>query len=337
MSQITYTHETYATKGLREELSDTIHMITPDETPLMSLIGRKNVDSTHPEWLTDELDTPDLANAQIEGADWTYSQISQPVRVGNYTQISDKRIIISRTADNTKKAGRKKETAREVMKKGLALRIDMELIIASNQASNAGSAGGASIRKLGGLRAWLASNDLLGGGGSSGGFNQSTGVVDAATNGSQRAFTKAYLDEAILSAHVKGGNPDTLMLSPYLKTVFSGFMDDANVAQPRIEYSKSKSNVIVATASVYASDFGVIDVVSNRQFARVADGSIARNALLLDPSMAYVGIFDDISIVDPAKTGDATKKVLVCEYTLVVPNEAAHAVIGDLYGLSASA
>lgn len=338
MAQVTNTLETYTMKGIREELADTIYMITPDETPLMSLIGRKSVDSTHPEWLTDTLDTPDLNNAQIEGADWTYASVPQPVRVGNYTQISDKRIVISRTADNIKKAGRKKEVAREVMKKGLALRIDMELILAGNQASAAGSAGGAAVRKLGSLRAWLSTNDQLSGAGgpASGGFNQGTGLVDAATNGTQRAFTKSLLDDAIIAAHIAGGNPDTLMLSPYLKTVFSGFMDDANVAQPRIEYSKSKSNVIVASASVYASDFGVIDVVSNRQFARAGDGSIARNAYLIDPSMAYVGIFDDISIVDGAKTGDATKKVLVCEYTLVVNNEAAHAVVCDLFGLSAS-
>lgn len=338
MSQVTYTHETYATRGIREELADTIHMITPDETPLMSLLGRKNVDTTHPEWLTDVLDTPDLSNAQIEGADWTYSAISQPVRVGNYTQISDKRLIISRTADNVKKAGRKKETVREVMKKGLALRIDMELILASNQASNAGAAGGSVPRRTGGLRAWIATNDQLSGAGgpASGGFNQGTGNVDAATNGTQRAFDKATLDACIIATHIAGGNPDTLMLSPYLKTVFSGFMDDTNVAQPRIEYSKSKKNVIVATAGIYASDFGVIDVVSNRQFARVTDGSIARNAFLIDPSMASVGIFDDISIQDPAKTGDATKKVLVCEYTLLVNNEAAHGCIADLFGMSAS-
>lgn len=339
MAQVTYTHETYAGVGIREELSDTIHMITPDETPLMTLLGRKNVDSTHPEWLTDVLDTPDLSNAQIEGADWTYAQISQPVRVGNYTQISDKRLIISRTADNVKKAGRKKETVREVMKKGLALRIDMELILASNQGSNAGSAGGATPRRTAGLRAWIATNDMLPptGGPASGGFQTGTGLVNAATPGTKRAFDKATLDACIIATHIAGGNPDTLMLSPYLKTIFSGFMDDANVALPRTEFNgKSKKNVIIATAGVYASDFGVIDVVSNRQFARVTDGSIATNAFLIDPSMASVGIFDDIQIVDPAKSGDATKKVLVCEYTLLVNNEAAHGCIADLFGMSAS-
>jgi hypothetical protein len=156
--------------------------------------------------------------------------------VGNYTQISDKKIIISRTQDKTSKAGRKSELAREVAKKGVELRIDMEAITLGNQASTAGSGNGATNRKLGAFRAWLATNDSIGGGGgASGGFNSGTSVVDAATNGTQRAFTKAILDATILSTYNAGGMPRTLMVSPYVKTVFSTFMSDTNVANQRYE------------------------------------------------------------------------------------------------------
>jgi hypothetical protein len=47
-------------------------------------------------------------------------------------------------------------------------------------------------------------------------------------------------------------------------------------------------------------------------------------------------VFDDIQLVKPAKTGDAEKRVLVTEYTLLVSNQAAHGVAADLYGLTAS-
>jgi hypothetical protein len=254
--------------------------------------------------------------------------------VGNYTQISDKRIIISRTQDKTSKAGRKSELAREVAKKGVELRIDMEAISLSNQASSAGTGDGATNRKLGGFRAWLASNDDLGATGSSGGFNSGTSVVDAATNGTQRAFTKAILDSVILSTYNAGGNPNTLMVSPYVKTVFSRFMDDADVVPNRKEVGKRQAT-IVAAADMYLSDFGTISVVPNRQMAR-AGATIARNAFLIDPKMVTLGVFDDIKLEKPAKTGDAEKRVLVTEYTLFVNNEAAHGVAADLYGLSAS-
>lgn len=338
MAQVANTYETYdvgAAGGNREELADKIYQITPEETPFVSLIGRKPVSSVHPEWLIDTLGAIDLNNNQPEGNDWTYDAITPPSRVGNYTQISDKKIMVSRTQDKTLKAGRKSELAREIAKKGVELRTDMEGILLSNQASLAGSGNGATNRKLGGFRAWLATNDSMDGGGSSGGFNTGTGVVDAATNGTQRAFTKAILDSVILSAYNAGGSPKTLMVSPYVKTVFSTFMSDTNVALQRYEAPSKGQTTIVAAADMYLSNFGPVSVVPNRQMAR-AGATVARNAFLIDPRMVSMGVFDDISLQKPAKTGDAEKRVLITEYTLLVSNEAAHGVAADLYGLTAS-
>lgn len=299
------------------------------------MIGRKSVKTVHPEWQTDTLATPDTANNQPEGNDWTYDAITATTRVGNYTQISEKTLIISRTQENTDKAGRKSELAREVAKKGRELRTDMEVILLSNQASNAGSGDGATNRTLGGFRAWLASNDDLGASGSSGGFNTSTSVVDAATNGTQRAFTKAIMDAVILSTYNAGGNPSTMMVSPYVKTVFSRFMDDADVVPLRRDQKGRDQATIVAAADMYLSDFGMLKVVPNRQMAR-AGAAIARNAFFIDPDMVTMGVFDDIQSRKPAKTGDAEKRVLNVEYSLCVNNEAAHGVAADLFGLSAS-
>jgi hypothetical protein len=333
MAQVANTFETYDAVGNREELADKIYQITPEETPFLSLIGRKPVSSVHPEWQIDALGAVDLANNQPEGNDWTYDAVTPTSRVGNYTQISDKKIIISRTQDHTSKAGRKSELAREIAKKGVELRIDMEAIALSNQASVAGTGNGATNRKLGGFRAWIATNDSVAG--SSGGFNSSTNVVDAATNGSQRAFTKTILDAVILSTYNAGGMPRTLMVSPYVKTVFSTFMADSNVAPQRYETPSKGQTTIVAAADMYLSDFGPISVVPNRQMARAGAG-VARNAFLIDPRMVSLGVFDDIQLAKPAKTGDAEKRVLVTEYTLLVNNEAAHGCAADLYGLTAS-
>ena len=333
MAQVTNTYETYDAIGNREELADKIYQITPEETPFISMIGRKSVSSVHPEWQTDTLATPVATNAQAEGDDWSYDAISPTTRVGNYCQISNKTFIISRTQDKTSKAGRKSELARETAKKGVELRTDMEVQLLSNTASSAGSGDGATGRASGGYRAWLASNDDLGGGGASGGF--SGGLVTAATNGTQRAFTKAILDSVILNTYNNGGNPSAMMMSPYVKTVFSTFMDDANVAPFRYNAEKGKKNTIIASAEVYLSDFGEIAMVPNRQMAR-AGAAIARNAFLIDPKMVSLGEFDAIKLQKPAKTGDAEKRVLICEYTLCVHNEAAHGVAADLYGLTAS-
>ena len=334
MAQLSNTYETFDAKGIREELADTINNVSPEETPFRSMIGSQKLATTHPEWQLDSLATPDTANNRAEGNDWTYDAVTATSRVGNYTQISDKSVIISGSLENTDKAGRKSELAYQVAKKGVELKIDQEVILLSNQASSAGTGNGATNRTSAGLRAWLATNDDLGSGGSSGGYNTSTNVVDAATNGTQRAFTKTLLDNVILSSYNAGGSPDVLMVSPYVKTVFSSLLDNADIVPSQRQILKGQATLIAA-ADMYQSDFGLITVVPNRQMAR-AGASIARNAFLIDTSTLALGEFRAISLEKPAKTGDAEKRVLITEYSLIVKNEAANGVITDLYGLTAS-
>lgn len=171
--------------------------------------------------------------------------------MGNYTQISDKPIIVSRTQDKTSKAGRKSELAYQVAKKGRELKTDMEAIVLQNQAASAGSGNGASNRTLGGFRSWVQTNDDLGSGGSSGSI--SNGLPTAATNGTQRAFTKAILDSVILNTHNSGGNADVFMCSTYVKTVFSTFLDDANIVPVRKNMSGGGQATLVAAADKLAA------------------------------------------------------------------------------------
>lgn len=333
MAQSANTFETYDAVGNREELADKIWMITPEKTPWLSLIGRKSVASVHPEWQTDTLGSPDTANNQPEGNDWSYDPIVATTRIGNYTQISEKSFQISRTQENTSKAGRKSELARETAKKTTELKIDMEVITLSNQASSAGSGNGATNRTTAGFRAWLTTNDDLGATGASGSF--SNGIQSAATNGNQRALTKALIDSVMLSTTNAGGEPSVCMLSNYNKTVVSRFLDDADIVPLRKEIGKGAAT-IVGAVDAYLTDFGLLTFVPNVQMTR-AGAAIARNVFLVDPSMVTLGIFDDIMINKPAKTGDAEKRVANVEYTLIVNNEAAHGVVADTFGISASA
>jgi hypothetical protein len=332
MAQAANTYETYDAVGNREELADRIWMITPEKTPFLSLVGRKSVASVHPEWQTDTLASPDTANNQPEGNDWSYDPIVATTRVGNYTQISEKSFQISRTQENTDKAGRKSELARETAKKSTELKIDMEVICLSNQGASAGTGNGATNRKLAGFRAWLSTNDDLGATGSSGSF--SNGLQGAATNGTQRAMTKALFDSVVLSVANAGGEANVAMMSNYNKTVASRWLDDADVVSLRKEVGKGAAN-IVGAADTYLTDFGLYTFVPNVQMTR-AGATIARNVFLIDPSMVTVGIFDDIMVNKPAKTGDAEKRVLNVEYTLIVNNEAAHGVIADTFGLTSA-
>lgn len=333
MSQAVNTFDTYDSNRNREEFSDAIHMITPEETPLLSLLPRMKAASTHPEWSIDTLATPSTSNQQLEADEYTYAQITPTTRIGNYCEIARKAYIIGRTQEKTLKAGPKSELGRERRKKGVELKKDIEASILANKASVAGAAG--TARVTGGFPAWLTSNDSRGSGGSDGGFNSSTKVVDAATNGTQRAFTKAILDAVILASYNSGGNPTTFMCSPYVKTVFSTLMQSSNTPTIYNMVKGDEQATIYGAADTYRSDFGVIDVVPNRVMAAVG-ATLARNGLLIDPDMAGVAYFDDIFEDRPAKTGDAEKRVLLAEYALIMKNQAAHGIAADLYGMTSS-
>lgn len=333
MAAITNAFQTYQAKGNREDLHDFISMITPEETPFRSLCNEKPVDATHTEWQTDTLATPSLTNYNVQAAEYNYSARTPTSRVGNYTQIFHTTGMIAETQEVVDKAGRKSEVGYQKAKMGQEHKIDQEITLISNQASTAGSA--SVPPKLGGFRAWLASNDDLGSGGASGGYNSSTSVVDAATNGTQRAFTKTLLDNNIEATYKAGGNPSILMVSPYVKRVFSTIMNDSNVSAFRTPVSGSPGT-IVGAADAYVSDFGTIDVVPNRQMARFG-ASIARNAFLIDTGKVHCGFLRRISQdKQAAKTGDAVPIVIKSEMTLIVDNEAASGVIADLYGMTSA-
>jgi hypothetical protein len=319
--------------GNREDLHDLIGMISPAECPLYSTLKDKPVKAVKTEWQTDALAAPVTTNAQLEGDTYAFSAFTATSRVGNFNQIFRKSQIINNTQEAVDKAGRKSEVAYQKTKMGQEIKTDIEVTMLANQASVAGDA--TTPRRMGGLRAWLASNDSMGVGGSSGGYNAGTGVVDVATNGTLRSFTKVLLDDAIQSAYVAGGNPTIAMLSPYNKRVFSTFMSDANVAQLRTATTSAQST-LVGAADAYLSDFGLIDMIPNRQMAR-AGAAVARNIFLIDKDKASKGFLRRIQqMKDVHPNADGTPIVILGECTLVVENEAAHAVISDVFGMSAT-
>lgn len=330
----TYQSTSGASKQNREIiLRDTIERVDPSETPLFSMIPRgPNVDGVDPKWVQSSLATPDPDNAQVEGDTYTFTAVNQPARVGNYTQIFWRTFAVSDSQNELLKVGPKTEVGRNRMEKGLEIRTDIEASMLSNNASVAGL-----TRKSAGLRAWTATNDVFSAGGASGGFNSGTGLVTTATNGTaQRAFSKSLMDAALLATYTAGGNPTLCILSPYAKSVFSGFMSDASVAQLRVPISAKSQATIVGAADAYLSDWGLIDFVPDRQMARVG-AALARNVYFITPDKLEKGFFRDIQEdTDLASNADAELFVLKCEFALINRHEKAHGVVADVFGMTTS-
>lgn len=329
MAIVTNTFQTTSAKGNREELSDFVSRITPEDTPIYSLVDKVSFKTTHPEWETDDLAAP-ADNIQLEGDEYTFGATTPAVRMGNYMQILRKDGIISGTQDATDNAGNLEQVKTQKLKKGVELRKDVEYSITAANASVAGA-----TRRSGSLSTWLATNVSRGASGANGGYNTGTGLTVAPTLGTQRAFTKVLMDSVMQQGYQNGANFKHVVCSPYIKSVFVTFMSDANVASFRYAADSGKGNSIVANADIYEGPFGKVMIQPNRVMAGSA--GLARNVFFIDPEFIEFGWFRKIAEdKEVAKTGDARKFVLLGEGGLKVKNEKGLGVVADVFGLTAA-
>jgi hypothetical protein len=313
MAQPTNLYDTYDTTGIREDLTDVIYNISPEDTPILSAIPRTAAKSTKHEWQLDALAAP-AANKVIEGDDATVDAMTATTRAFNYTQISDKVIALSGTQSAVDAAGRADEMAYQIAKKSKELKKDMEFALIKEQVQAIGSA--TAARALGSIGTWIATNGDAGTGGS-----LSTGSgTDAPGSGTDRDLTETILKTVIQEVYTSGGDLDLLVVPPSVKQVISGF--NANTTR----FGPAEQRVEYAAIDVYSSDFGDIQVVPNRVMATTND----KVCFLLQSDMAATAYLREFQVSDLSKTGDSEKKQLLCEYTLEMRNEAAHGIILDI-------
>ena len=317
MSAVSNTFQTYGAVGIREDLSDIIYNISPTQTPFLSNAQRGKAENTFFEWQTDSLATASTSNQQLEGDDiTTFDAETATVRLGNYTQISRKTLIVSDTEETVNKAGRKSELSYQLAKKGKELKRDMEANLLANLGANAGSS--STARVTGSLLAFIKSN-----------VNKAANGVkpvytnvptDVYTSGTARAFTETILKDVIQQCWTAGAEPKVIMLGALGKQAFSAF---AGVAAKRMNQDGADMTAIIGAADAYVSDFGTLTAVPNR-FQRIGD------AFVLDFDFIEVDYLRPFKQVPLAKTGDAEKRMLVVEYGLRVKNEAAEGLATDL-------
>ena len=314
MAIVTNTFQTYGAIGNREDLSDIIYNISPTDTPFMSSIGKEKAAGTLHEWQTDALAAA-AANAQVEGDEITFNAVTPTVRINNQTQISRKSVIVSGTQDTVNSAGRNNELAYQISKSSKELKRDMEVVLTANQSRAAG--GAAAARTLAGLTSWIQANTSVG----TNGANGAVGGVDTPgvlrTDGTQRAFTEAQLKDVVKQCWDSGGDPSMIMLGSFNKQKLSGFTGGST------KMTSAEDKRLVNAVDIYESDFGAMTVVPNR-FSR------SRDCFVLQPDMWAVAFLRDFQLMDLAKTGDAEKKAMLAEYTLVSKNEAASGAVFDL-------
>ena len=312
MAQPTNTFSQYDAKGNREDLSDIIYDISPTETPFLSSIGKTKATSTKHEWQTDALAAAVSNNAVIEGDEATMDASVATTRVFNYTQISDKTATVSGTQEAVNSAGRRSEMAYQMEKRMKELKRDVEKTLLENNAEVAGN--DTTAREVSGLQAWVKTSTNI----ASDATASAGNGTDAHTDGTARALTEAFVEDALASAWSEGGNPSMGILNAFQKRKFVTFSGNST------RFDKGEDKKLVNTVDVYIDPLGSEISLMPDRFAPTDV------VFFVDPEFAKYAVLRDFQSHDLSKTGDTMKKQLLVEYTLQVGQEKAHAGVYDL-------
>jgi len=314
MAQPTNTFDSYDAVGIREDLSDIITNVSPEETPFYTKCRKTSASNTLVEWQTDALRSS-AANAHIEGDDTTAGAATATSRLNNRTQIFKNAVTVPDTDEGLDKAGRAQEIAYQTLKIAKEQKLDIEKALFDNNAKVAGSA--TVARELAGAPAWLTSNTDFG---ANEGADATGDGTDARTDETTTliAFSQARFDGVMQSIWENGGNPDTVYLSAFQMNVALGFTGNNN-QRSAVQAGDER---VVKSLAVYVTPWGTIEFMPSRE-------NRSRDVFIMQDDMWEVATLRPTKNIELAKTGDATKRQVVTELTLCAKNEAANGGVFD--------
>jgi len=312
---------------INEDVMQQIWDISKIPLPFCDMAGTDTHGNEYYEWTQDALSAPVITNKLVDGADAPTFTNSLGNRVGNHSQISGKTVRVSTRAIESDAIGYGNRLSYDVMMRQQELKRDVEAGCLSNLPSVAGtdSVAGQSA----GLNAWLETNVSFGSGGSAGGFNTSTGIVDAATVGTAEALTETKVRDVAESCYENGGSPTVAMAVPSVIRKFSEYLftSSARVATLTSDTGQADGAATAkGSVNVFVTDFGItLELTPNRiQQNYATDES---SMFLIDPAHVRVSYLHGYRVETLAKTGLADNRLMAVDWTLVCTTEKAHGLI----------
>ena len=326
---------------VREDVLQKIQDASTGVKPVfLDMIGRSPVSNSYTEWPEDKLPDPDTANAVVSGSDASIGNQTLPnaKRVGNHCQTSVKVVAVSERAENTDNVGMSSLLAYDTMRKLLALKRDVEAISLSNQVSRADD-NNTNAGLSGGLGAWIKTHEIAGGTG--GGFNTSTKVLNAVVPGNAYSTSLADLRQLIGELYEEGVGENGLvvMSRPSIIAAISEALrtdESGNFVKPVANIQGSGSAVdqyAQAWTNAFVTDFGIrCKLVANRLQPTYEsdDTETVANVYIFDPDYLALGFLHDFKVEPLAKIGLSHRRLLSVDWTLKVMLERACAVIRDV-------
>jgi len=317
MAQPSNTFDSYDAVGIREDLSDIIYDVSPEETPFYTKCKKVKATNALHEWQTDALRAA-AANAHIEGDEITANARTATSRLGNYSQIFVDAVSVPDTDSGLKKAGRASEIAYQMLKTAKEQKRDVEKALMDSNSRVAGNS--TTARDLAGMPAWIKTNTSHG---ANEGADPTGDGTDTRTDETTTllAFSQTRFDTVMQSIWEEGGNPDTVYLSAFQMNKALAFTG-MNNQRSTIGASVGGTNAVISAIDVYVTPWGTVSFTPSRH-------NRSRDVFICQDDMWTVAVLRNTKNIQLAKTGDSERRAIVTELTLVSNNEKASGGIFD--------
>ena len=274
----------------REDLTDVLSILAPEETPILSSASKQKASSTFVEWTVDSLSAPSTAGV-AEGADVTAftDKFSGRARLGNYTQKFRRDYMVSDLQEAVDSVGPAKIAQAEA-KAIREIKRDIEATLAGTQDRSVENGAGTSYG-LRGLGDWI---DAAGPADVPAAFRTPSASIHATGT----AFTETILNTMISSIYRETGTVNDLMLvaDTALRNEISDFARSGAANDVRSMNYNGNESAIKLSVDLYQSDHGIVSVVNgNPDCMPAVTGGTANGAgYLVNPE--YYGVHELIPL-----------------------------------------
>ena len=281
-------------KGNREDLSDRIYMIDPEETPLLTMSKKVRATGTRHDWVSDAL-TAAATNEQYEGALYATRTMVAKTRYDNMCQISFIPYEVSKTQEAVSKVGLKSEFSYQALKAMKELKRDVNLDLWQNVTALTDTADPTdTARACDGLHHIIPSAHT-----GDAQYSKANMTGDAA---------EASFNYMLQDIYDGGPKSNLCYLLPEVKRYVSRWTGVAT------KYFDQKEKRLINVLSYYESDFGLVQFVMDRNMNAYADeGDMLVAGDFTDCAVAFLRPFTNERI-DVPKSAHAG--VVEVEFTL---------------------
>lgn len=312
----------------REDLTDVLTILAPEETPVLSSASKKRSSATFTEWTVDALSAPSTAGVD-EGADVTTftDQFAGRARLGNYVQKFRRDFRVSDLQEAVDSVGPAKVAQAEA-KAIRELKRDVEATLIGTQDRSIENGAGTPYG-LRGLGDWI---DSAGPTDVPANFRTpAASIYDISTQG---AFGEASLNDMISSIYRQTGSTNNLMLvadTGLRRTIADFARVSAGTTENirAVNYDGNKAEIKLSV-ELYQSDHGIVSIVNmnpDTAPATLAGGTDYNDGYLINPE--YYGVHELIPMGSSRlpNLGGGERGFCDCTLTLGVYHPQAHGKI----------